>query len=189
MGQQGKTATKQMNKATMLLIMLSITTLSFSQGSVNFSITKYGSYEVPHSSNNYYVISFPNQTQSQLYTSALMAVTRDFVSAKDVVSKVDNMMISVNAVHRFTERYSSFSLTYDINYTFQMEFKNGRVRINAPQIVSITDHYGERVSFTDCATSSTTGEVLESSKREFAFVNGAINHILSSMGSRTNDDW
>lgn len=71
-----------MKKATLLLIMLSVTVLSFSQGSVNFSVTKYGSYEVPYSSNNYYVITFPNQTQSQLYTSALMAVTRDFVSAK-----------------------------------------------------------------------------------------------------------
>lgn len=118
-----------------------------------------------------------------------MAVTRDFVSAKDVVSKVDNVMISVNAVHRFTERYSAFSLTYDVNYTFQMEFKDGRVRINAPQIISIKDQYGERVSFSDCATSSTTGEVLESSKREFSFVNGVINRILSSMGGRSRDDW
>lgn len=178
-----------MKKATLLLIMLSVTVLSFSQGSVNFSVTKYGSYEVPYSSNNYYVITFPNQTQSQLYTSALMAVTRDFVSAKDVVSKVDNVMISVNAVHRFTERYSAFSLTYDVNYTFQMEFKDGRVRINAPQIISIKDQYGERVSFSDCATSSTTGEVLESSKQEFAFVNGVINRILSSMGGGSRDDW
>ena len=71
----------------------------------------------------------------------------------------------------------------------QMEFKDGRVRINAPQIISIKDQYGERVSFSDCATSSTTGEVLESSKREFAFVNGVINRILSSMGGRSRDDW
>lgn len=189
MGRQDKTATNNMKKTTLLLIMLSITALSFSQGSVNFSVTKYGSYEVPYSNNDYYVITFPNQTQSQLYTSALMAVTHNFVSAKDVINKVDNVMISVNAVHRFTEKYSAFSLTYDVNYTFQMEFKDGRVRINAPQIISIMDQYGERVSFTDCATSSTTGEVLETSRREFAFVNGVINRVLSSMGSRTNDDW
>ena len=165
-----------------------ITVLSFAQGSVNFSVTKYGSYEIPYSSNDYYVITFPNQTQSQLYTSALKAVTRNFVSAKDVVSKVENEMISVNAIHRYTESYEVFSLTYDVNYSFEMEFRDGRVKVNAPRIIKITDHYGDRVSFSDCATSSTTGELLESSRREFSFVNGVINRILSSMGSYS-DDW
>jgi hypothetical protein len=178
-----------MKKTTTLSMLLFIATLSFAQSNVNFSVTKYGTYEVPFSSNDYYVITFPNQTQTQLYTSALKAITRDFVSAKDVVSKVENEMISVNAIHRFTESYSAFSLTYDVNYTFEMEFRDGRVRINAPNIVRITDQYGDRVSFTECATSSTTGELLESSRREFSFVNNVINRILSNMNSRYSDDW
>ena len=171
-------------KTTTLLMLLFVATLSFAQSNVNFSVNKYGTYEVPYSSNDYYV-----QTQSQLYTSALKAITRDFVSAKDVVSKVENEMISVNAIHRFTESYSAFSLTYDVNYTFEMEFREGRVRINAPHIIRITDQYGDRVSFSECATSSTTGELLESSKREFSFVNNVINRILSNINSRYNDDW
>ena len=170
-------------------MLLFIATLSFAQSNVNFSVTKDGTYEVPFSSKDYYVITFPNQSQTQLYTSALKAITRDFVSAKDVVSKVENEMISVNAIHRFTESYSAFSLTYDVNYTFEMEFRDGRVRINAPNIVRITDQYGDRVSFTECATSSTTGELLESSRREFSFVNNVINRILSNMNSRYSDDW
>ena len=170
-------------------MLLFVATLSFSQSNVNFSVTKNGTYEVPYSSNDYYVITFPNHSQSQLYTSALLAITRDFVSAKDIVSKVENEMVSVNAIHRFTESYGAFSLTYDVNYTFEMEFRDGRVRINAPQIVRITDQYGDRVSFSECATSSTTGELLESSKREFSFVNGVINSILSSMRYRNSDDW
>lgn len=178
-----------MKKITFIVLLLLIATMSFAQGRVDFSVNKYGSYEVPYSSNDYYVITFPSQTQSQLYTAALKAVTRNFVSAKDVVSKVEDEMISVNAIHRFTENYGAFSLTYDVNYSFEMEFREGRVRINAPRIIRITDQYGERVSFTDCATSSTTGEVLESSKREFSFVNGVINRILSNMGSRYSDDW
>lgn len=178
-----------MKKATLLSMLISFAAISFAQGSVNFSVNKYGSYEVPYSSNDYYVITFPNQSQSQLYTSALKAITRNFVSAKDVVSKVENEMISVNAVHRFTESYGVVSLTYDVNYSFEIEFREGRVKVNAPRIIKITDHYGDRVSFTECATSSTTGELLEPSKREFSFVNGVINRILSSMGSRYSDDW
>lgn len=178
-----------MKKVLSLFLMFLTTAWVFAQGSVNFSVTRYGSYEVPYSSNDYYVITFPGQSQSQLYSSALMAITRNFVSAKDVISKVENEMISVNAVHRFTESYGVVSLTYDVNYTFDLEFKDGRVKVNTPRIVKITDHYGDRVNFSDCATSSTTGELLDSSKREFSFVNGVINRILSSMSSRYSDDW
>ena len=187
--QQDNTATLTMKKMIMLMVAFSFAALSYAQGSVNFSVTKYGSYEVPYSNNDYFVITFPGKTQSQLYSSALMAITRNFVSAKDVVSKVDNEMISVNAVHRFTESYGIVSITYDVNYTFEMEFRDGRVKINTPRIVKITDHYGDRVSFSDCATSSTTGELLDSSKKEFSFVNGVINRILSNMSSRYDDEW
>lgn len=179
-----------MKKYSLLFTLLMVSIVTFAQNNVSFQVNKYGRYEIPDSYNDFYVISFSGYSQTQLYTTALKAITKAFVSANCTINKVDNEMISVSSIHRFTETYGHgvISLTYDVYYNFEIEFKEGRIKVNAPQIVKIIDHYGDLVSFRDCATSSTTGEVLAASQREFSFVNNIINTVLRYM-YRNNDNW
>ena len=66
--------------------------LGFSQ----FVLTKDGMVDEKDQSKNYLVYNFEGKTANELYISALTIITNIYASAKDVVSKVDGKIISIN---------------------------------------------------------------------------------------------
>jgi hypothetical protein len=86
----------------------------------------------------YNVYDFPKCSQQSLYEKVLLTIGERFTSPKDVVSKVEGKQISIvcnlsNAVER--TKFHSF----DMSFTLSFEFKDEKIKVNAPIINSITD--------------------------------------------------
>lgn len=110
-----------------LLFVLATVCSSFAQ----FVVTPNGLEKNEVDGNEYYVIEVPGISQSELYTRTLQFITQTYVSPKDVISsKIENETISV------TGRQTIF---YDFNVLYKLvfRFKDGRVRFDIPQIISM----------------------------------------------------
>ncbi len=162
---------------------------SFAQSRVNFTLNNRCEYIIKGAEKDFYVFPYEGETQAALYNKALMGVTKTFVSAKDVVSKVENSMISINSTHRI-EYYIAGGLVKvinDVNYIVEMEFKDGKIKVNAPQIVAIRNNKGQVAPTRDFLLNS-SGQLATGWER-YLFVNDVINNILSSIKKSSNDDW
>jgi len=145
-------------------------------------------YVVPNSEKNYYVFNFEGESQSSLYNKALMAITKTYVSAKDVVTKVENSMISINSNKTISYMIGGILPTSNyVNYVLEFEFKDGRMKVNAPTIVQIRNKDGEPGRTRDFLING-KGELAQGSEL-YLFVNDIINNILNNMRSSSNDDW
>ena len=162
--------------------------VSFAQNRVNFTLDNSCRYIISGSTNDYYVFQYEGESQSALFNKALIGVTKTFVSAKDVVSKVENSLISINSTY-IIEYYLAgiVKIENHVNYIIELEFKDGKIRINAPTIVSIRDKKGETAPIRDFMLTS-SGELADNWER-FLFVNDVINSILSNMNTSSSDDW
>lgn len=180
-----------MKRFLFTFFILSITTI-FVYGQserVDFTINLNCEYEVPNSEKNFYVINFENVSQTELYTKALMAISKQFVSPKDAISKVENSLISVNSVHTISYLLADIiPVKYIVNYVFKMEFREGRMKIDPPYIASIMNGKGEHLNIEDCILSRNK-DSLSGSWQNYLFVNDIINNILSEMSNDASEDW
>lgn len=82
------------------------------------------------SGKDYIVIDYPGMSQKALYNLYLSTLTKLYISPRDVLSKVPFNMINVNG---FVKNICSQSFVhYDSHYTIVFQFKDDKVRINAP---------------------------------------------------------
>lgn len=130
-----------MKKLVFVLISLVATTCwAQEHHSVKFQLTENGVFIAPDSK-EYIVMEYPGESQSDLYNKFLVAITGTYVSPKDVISKVENQMISVNGYkeNALVISYNFFNLKayYDILYVLKFQFKDGKVRIDVPVITKM----------------------------------------------------
>ena len=177
-----------MKKLFLLLLMGIFTIISNAQSRVNFTLNTNCEYIIHKDSlKTYYVFPYEGESQAALYNKALIGITKTFVSAKDVVSKVENSMISINSTHRIEHIIAGLiKMTYDVNYVVELEFKDGKIRVNAPTLVSIRSN-GRAATIRDCILTN-SGE-LANGWEEYLFVNDVINNILAQIKPNSNDDW
>lgn len=123
-----------MKRITILIFVFAFSFTSFAQDSIYFSLTTSGLVNVSDSTKDFIVMSFPEKSQSELYNAVLKYATTSYVSPQDVISKIENEVITINGV--------SVDLVYFIiNYTLIIEFKEGRMRIMVPTINKITGQF------------------------------------------------
>jgi len=120
-----------MKKIFIIVILLNTFTV-FSQ---KFELTPHGFVDSEDHSKNYIVIEFASKTKEELFNETMIYLTKNYVSAKDVISKVDNEVITINA-------YSSILVTlgfqkYTNRYIISFSFKDSKVKIDSP-IVDLT---------------------------------------------------
>lgn len=177
-----------MKKIFPLLFFVLFVMSSKAQTKVNFTLNKKCEYIITDSLKNYYVFYFDGNTQSTLFNKVLIGVTKTFLSAKDVVSKVDNSLISINSTHRIVDNLLDglIVMTYDVNYIIEFEFKDGKIKVNAPSLVSIKLD-GEDSIIDECLLTP-SGELAKGWEK-YLFVNDIINKILTYVNPITNDDW
>ena len=164
--------------------------ITYAQNRVNFTLNDQCQYYIKNSDKNFYVFNYDGESQASLYNKTLVSITKEFVSAKDVVSKVENSLISVNSTHKL-EYYLSGpiaikSVSY-VNYVVEFEFKDGKVRVNAPTLVRIGDKNGHFVKPTESMLNS-YGK-LGTGWEKYLFVNDIINDVLSNIKNRSSEDW
>ena len=79
-------------------------------------------------------------TATEIYNKVLRSIGRLYNSPQTVASKVENQQISINAIRPHVTEYKFNGKTYiDAHYTLTIEFKDGRVRIFAPNIQKLAD--------------------------------------------------
>lgn len=108
----------------LLFVLLSI------NSHAQFSLTKEGFINTEDNAKNYVVIEFEDMPKDELYLRTLKYVTSTYKSAKDVVSKVDNEMITLNGSE--PNKILAKTIRYDISYNVTISFKDNKIKIDAP---------------------------------------------------------
>lgn len=133
-----------MKKIFIILCFLIAAQISFSQeyDNIKFNLTPNGTL-VGDDGKDYIVLEYPSLSQSDLYNKFLIAVTKLYVSPKDVISKVENNIISVRGNTPYSSENAiraialGITLYYDASYVLKFEFKDGRVKVSAPTILNV----------------------------------------------------
>ncbi|WP_394657556.1 DUF4468 domain-containing protein [Halosquirtibacter laminarini] len=75
-----------------------------------------------------------NISKSVLYQKSLIYFNSIYKSPKDVISSVEDQLITIHGVIDKSIRRNSFHV-FDMDYTITFQFKDGKVRINSPSFV------------------------------------------------------
>lgn len=119
----------------LFLVMFSLHTMA-----QTFQLTPNGFADSSNIERNFIVKEFKGESQKQLFDRALISIGKNFVSPKDVISKVEYSQITINGILKNVTARHSLGMTFpfDMNFDLVLEFKDGRIKINAPTIISIT---------------------------------------------------
>lgn len=147
------------------------------------------------------VVYFPGKSAHDLYQQVLGNVTLTYNSPKDVVSTQQDMIISVNGLAKDFGYIGTVNGRYYYNmmYVISFQFKDEKVRINAPSISMF--YFDEEKPFQDLprwlrgqgvfdkkGTRATKGKSLRVLESFEDAVNNIITTLLSAQQS-TQDGW
>lgn len=126
-----------------ILLLIAICSLAWSTNAqfVDFSLQSNGKFVNKSDKKDFVVIQFENKTSKDLYNDVLKSVTKLYNSPKDVISKVDGEIVSVNGIISdciLLEAKAMFGIKntmfFSIQYILQFQFKDGKIRIESPVI-------------------------------------------------------
>ena len=121
-------------KRILFIVFIIIPLLGHSQIPVEFKLQSDGSFKTVDG-NEFVVVQKEGKSASELYNEVLQSVTLQYNSAKDVVSKVDNSVISINGIASDCVQMSGMlgvKVVFSIQYILQFQFKDGKIRVEAP---------------------------------------------------------
>lgn len=153
-----------MRKFIMLLSLLSFTILAVAQNQVNFKLQADASFKT-EDGKNFIVIPFEGKTAQELYAIVKKNVTTTYYSAKNVLNTVENELISINGItsqgvipyeimsrthagrtpvsnrkeakSNLSNKENNNCVYYPIQYVLTFRFKDGKIRIDAPEILRL----------------------------------------------------
>lgn len=185
-----------MRKFILLLSLFCSTILAVAQNQVNFKMQADVSFKA-EDGKDFMVIPFEGKTAQELYAIVKKNVTTTYYSAKNVLNTVENEMISVNGVGKipqieskkemskshFNQRKSVASPyhSFSIEYILVFRFKDGKIRIDAPQIID------KNLEITEAYNWSEKNNVPRediNNKIELE-----LNDLCNKMMSTQNEDW
>ncbi len=149
----------------------------------------------------YYVLNVEDKTQQELYDAVSVWIGGHFVSPKDVVSaSPSNSQITLNAIARGLTKMPNrmVKVPVDVNFTWQILFKDGKIRFNAPTINSmdadgkiVQSLYIVRPNAVSDGIFKKDGKLVdEYSKKQIEdFFNQMIEDIAKSLTDNTADEW
>ncbi len=85
-----------------------------------------------NSGKDYIILNYPGMSQETLYKLYLSNLSAIYISPKDAISSIPNSMINITgfAMNICSQGF----VNYDAYYTVVFQFKDGKVRINAPEM-------------------------------------------------------
>ena len=104
-----------------------------------FTLTYKGFVDSEKPENNYLVVTFDGLTKEQIYIKAQKAIAKSFISGKNVMTNIPNEQISINGIlpEATVRSPMGMKLPFDMKFTMDLEFKDGKMRINAPHILEL----------------------------------------------------
>lgn len=109
-----------------IIFFLLITNPIFSQ----FKLTINGFVNYEDNNKNYVVANIEEHSKEVLYSNVLRYLTQVYSSPKEVLSTMENEVITVNAIQ--PKQIPCKTLKYDIHYSFSISFRDGRMRFDSP---------------------------------------------------------
>ena len=106
------------------------------QNVVNFSLKSDGTFTT-EDGKSYVVIEFEGKTAQDLYNTVKANVLTLYNSPQDVLNEIEPKNITIRAlsdVLHSTYKLGSAFTEYKAMYTLVFQFKDGRIRVNAPEI-------------------------------------------------------
>ncbi len=119
-----------MRKLFILLCILLFNVSLQAQQLVNFKLQVDGTFK-SEDNKDFIVIPVEGKSAQELYNMVKINVTSQFNSAKDVLSTVENEMISVNGISQNCISMNAFAV-FSIQYVMSFRFKEGKIRVDAP---------------------------------------------------------
>jgi len=126
-----------MKKILLILSMIIVSSIVNAQ----FKLTIDGLINAEENSKAYTVCSFDETSKEKLFNNVLAFVTKSYVSAKDVVSKVDNEVITINAIH--PQQIKAKLLKYDMKFVMVISFRDNMIKIDAPTFECTSEFDGK----------------------------------------------
>lgn len=110
-----------------LILLFIISALTWS-ANAQFVLTPQGFRNDQDFSKDYIICEFDNISKENLYNKMLLYITSTYKSPKTVTSKIENEVISINAIHSDLFKFYLYH-TYDLNYIITFEFKDNKIRV------------------------------------------------------------
>ena len=85
----------------------------------------------------YFVVQMPGKKAGKIYEDVLFNVSRIYNHPEKVAEKVEGRSIVINGYAGELGELERNQGTYDVKYRIEMQFKDGRMRVNMPTITMI----------------------------------------------------
>lgn len=125
-------------------------------------------------------------TQNELYSAMLLGISKLFKNPDKVLTKVDNELITVNAITDYCVKYHNY--VYAFAYTIQFQFKDGKIRVDTPIVNAFIPTSGEHKSNVSgwIRTQDNYSEVKPGFEKG---INTEIYNFLTKSFSKEDTDW
>lgn len=166
----------------------------------SFVLTPNGFVNANDSTKKYVVVEMEG-SQSELFKSAKTAVTMTWNSPKDVLSFNEPDIIVVNGIASDLLSIKKIvTVYYDVPYRIQMQFKDGKVRFDAP-MADKGNNIERRSELYFCSGKghgatfyfwNKKNELKQSKNKKILedYINGLIDSLISKMKSNVKtEDW
>lgn len=127
---------KIMKKVLFVFVMLTMTLTGTAQEHL-FELSPSGMTTTNPEKPNYIILDYPTFTQKELYEKVLLTIGEHFTSPKDILSTVEGKQISIICNVADGVKRTNFH-SFDISFKLVFEFKDRKIKVNAPTINRIT---------------------------------------------------
>lgn len=187
-----------MKKIFLITLLMSMVITANAQ----FVLTFNGFKDKNDLSRNYVVFKIEDVSKEDMYNRVLKYVTQTYRSSKDVVSKHENEVITINAYE--PKQIHVKALKYDIHYTIVLSFKDGKIKIDSPDFECTTFSLGSSYRLTMTGSNGGLGKEVTvglfkkngepSQKRSIeeleSFFNNFSNAIVIAVKGKANtEEW
>lgn len=114
---------------------------------------------------SFYVVNFPGKTAAQLFSDVAVNISKVYSSPEKVTEKIEGRSIIINGYQGEISRLDRHIGYVDLKYRIEIQFKEGRIRMNVPRILLFhvvdeslneVDNYGPESLMIVCRNAAST---------------------------------
>lgn len=164
--------------------------------SFNFNVNSDGNLNPKGNEEIFYIATFRGKTSSQLYNNIMINIARLYRSPETVTEKIQDKMIIVNGYAKDVTRYEYIYDGYQtsgvisLDYRLTFEFKDGKIKIECPNITEVTQ-FSYILGRKNKWPKSYLGEICLKDKNAKDKVEKYFNTLIANLvyGERKAEDW
>lgn len=143
----------------------------------------------------YYIANFSKKSAHELYTNTLARIARIYNSPERVTEKIEDNTVVINGIVQtllsvYDKEYG-VRIWYDFNYKLEFNFKEGRIRINAPLIVGGVLRTGSLNERDYYPGNFVLSNVLSKDRSRVYILEDYLNKLITEIvyGNSKDEDW